>query len=228
MEILSGFIVGLFGSLHCIGMCGPLALALPIPTSQKSRIFAQSFYHLGRISSYAVLGVVIGCLGISVRGSGFQEWLSIATGVLLIVIFCFSSVKNKLTLALAKPFLWLTKYFPMKKLIEKSRENSVLLYVFGLLNGLLPCGFVYIALAAALNTSSIFDAVVFMIFFGLGTVPLLASLIHGKKCFSSKINILIPVVTLFLAIILIMRGSGLGIPYISPNLEALGSCCHSE
>lgn len=227
MEILSGFIVGLLGSLHCIGMCGPLALALPVG---HKKIIAQIFYHCGRISSYVVLGVIVGLLGVSLRGSGIQEWLSILTGVTLLAIFCFSSIKNKLMIFLSKPFTWITKRLSMQTLMQKSREKPIFLYVFGILNGLLPCGFVYIALAAALNTSSIFSAMLFMMFFGLGTVPLLAILIHSKQLLrpSRLLTTMLPVATLLLAIVFIMRGSGLGIPYISPNLQQPHSCCHSE
>jgi len=236
MEILQGFIIGIVGSFHCLGMCGPIALAVP-PTSQsKLGQLGDSFLiNTGRITTYAIMGIIPGFLGSTINMAGYQEFLSIATGVLLLV---FVFIPKKWTNTIPLPGFTLIAKFVKKhfhKMINSQSKAS--LFGLGLLNGLLPCGLVYIALAGSLATGSVIGGVFFMLFFGLGTFPMMVSVFYFKNIISGavrqKINKLIPVGVAVVAVILILRGLALGIPYISPppqatqiNIEAEGKCCH--
>ncbi len=87
MEIFAGLIIGFIGSFHCLGMCGPIALALPIPDSDNFRFYAgRVIYNLGRILSYALMGILIGFISEKLVISGFQQILSVSLGILILII----------------------------------------------------------------------------------------------------------------------------------------------
>ena len=212
------FITGLAGSFHCVGMCGPIALALPV----GKRSFVQAtigrlLYNFGRILTYSVLGGAFGYFGKTLFTAGFQQQLSILIGILM-TVFIFPnkliawSPFQKMTHFLMATF---RKVFPIK--------SSFGFVILGLLNGLLPCGFVYMALAGASVTTTPIDGAIFMAFFGLGTAPMMFSIGFLPKFLTlnhrQKINKYLPVYTLILAFFFIIRGMNLGIPYISPKFE---------
>lgn len=224
MDYWTAFVLGLVGSLHCAGMCGPLALALPGTASSPSRFaLGRVAYNLGRIITYCLIGLIFGLFGKTLFLAGVQRWISIALGIVLITGL-FASRK----LALWKPVTWLVNQLKtrMSELLRQRSLASVGL--LGLLNGLLPCGLVYVAAAGATATGNIVSGAIYMGAFGAGTLPMMLAIGLGGKLvpFSLRLKLraAIPISVFILGILLILRGMSLGIPYISPNL-ATGSCC---
>jgi sulfite exporter TauE/SafE len=217
--------IGLVGSLHCIGMCGPIAIALPLGNKGWGyRILGGITYNTGRILSYAALGAVFGLLGQGIEMAGLQKWASIFIGAIMVLSVLFP--------ALFKGKIKIEQFFfgYAGRMIGKFRKlfkiNSLpSLFTIGILNGLLPCGLVYVAIAGAINTNSIYDGIIFMVLFGLGTlpvmlaIPLLGNMIGQKirRKFSGVLNAFI----VLLGILFILRGLSLGIPYISPPKKML-------
>jgi sulfite exporter TauE/SafE len=217
--ITGGLILGAFSSLHCIGMCGPLALALPVqhlPVWQQ-RVAALT-YNVGRIITYATFGLLFGIAGRGLYMAGFQQWLSIISGaVILAFIFNYYFLKK------AWQPTWTLKLHAgvqqlMIKTLRTNRKEAYLL--LGMVNGLLPCGMVYVALAAALNFREVQQGVLFMSGFGAGTVPLMLLLSIAGSSFSfsirGRIKKVVPYLMTVTAVLLILRGMNLGIPFISP------------
>ncbi len=232
--IWTALIMGLLGSLHCAGMCGPLILALPNHQSKLSDfIFSQLTYHTGRIFTYMLLGAITAGFAATLRFAGLQQWVSIVSGVTLLF----------LSLRLMMPSVF-QQVKPLKSnLIMLLKQRMVLYFkkagifnrfVLGSLNGLLPCGLVYIALASANINSSFQESLLFMGLFGLGTIP--ALLLIGMTKRLNLFNSLklaykyYPYAVALLSILLILRGLNLGIPYISPAVDfTCGNmkCCHN-
>jgi uncharacterized protein len=226
------FLTGLAGSFHCVGMCGPIAVALPIgKLSYKQAIFSRILYNAGRILTYSFLGVAFGYFGKTLFMGGFQQQISILIGLLMM---CFILPNRLLSWS---PFQKLT-HFLMNTFKKVFPINSPLGFILlGLLNGLLPCGFVYVALAGATTTSTPIEGAIFMAFFGLGTAPMMFSLSILAKFLTvktrQKINTYLPLYTLLLAFFFILRGLNLGIPYMSPKIEKASisqtiPLCHSN
>lgn len=222
---IAAFMTGLIGSLHCIGMCGPIAVALPLGNkSWFHKFFGSLVYNSGRILSYAILGIVFGLLGQGIEMAGLQKWASILLGIALILSVIFP-VLFKGTDKIDRFF-----YKYAGKLIGKFRKLFSIsslpsLWTIGFLNGFLPCGLVYVAIAGAINTNNILNGAFYMIIFGLGTIPIMATIpIVGnlvgtniRKKFKGVISGFIIV----LGILFILRGLSLGIPYISPGEKML-------
>lgn len=228
--IAAGFLIGFMGSLHCVGMCGPLAVLLHA-NAPGNQVVNGLLYNAGRIITYTLLGVIIALIGKTFIAAGFQQVVSIISGcIILLILFLPIALKRKI------PGTQILESFVgrMKKawsgILKQHTKTSVL--AGGIINGFLPCGLVYVALVAALNAHSIGGGALFMTMFGLGTVP--AMFIAGTvgNFFSMplrmRIRKIIPVFTFLVAVILILRGLGLGIPYVSPHLDASGhvmECC---
>ncbi len=226
--------LGFLGSFHCVGMCGPIALALPLNReSLFSKISGALLYNFGRAFTYALLGALFGLLGQSFVFAGYQQALSITIGVLiLIMVFLPSKISNRFKLT---SFI----YFYMGKvkqklaiLFKKSGYSS--LFFIGTLNGLLPCGLVYLGIAGAISTGNSLDGGFFMFLFGLGTLPAMLALALLSSSisvnFRSRFNKAVPVFVVFMALLLILRGLNLGIPYVSPEMSSTApkcsKCCH--
>lgn len=223
-EILTSFFVGFFGSFHCIGMCGPIAIALPVPNSKNlSFVAGRLLYNLGRVATYSFLGAVFGLLGSRFVISGFQQSTSIVLGV-AIVIAVIIPPKYKAKVSQHKVVQKLT--LPLKSGISDLFKKGTFsaMFLIGILNGFLPCGLVYVALAGAIASGNAISGTAVMILFGLGTVPtMFAATIFGKFInlnIRRKINKAIPVFALVLGLLFILRGMGLGIPYLSPKISA--------
>lgn len=223
--LYSAFIFGLISSLHCIGMCGPIALMLPVdrnnPTKKTTQIIT---YHLGRLTAYGTIGLIFGLLGKGFFLAGIQQQLSIFIGIAMIVI----------VLVPERIFAKYNFSKPVFKLISKIKttlgsqfknKSYKSLYTIGLLNGFLPCGMVYVALFGAIAMQSASYGVLYMILFGLGTVPLMSSVVYLNSfltlSFRNKIQKAIPYVAILIGILFILRGLGLGIPYVSPTNMSL-------
>lgn len=222
MEIWTAFVIGLVGSLHCIGMCGPIVIALPGRNASRLRFLAgRLVYNAGRVISYTLLGLLAGLLGAGVRMAGFQRWLSIALGVLILLAVILPS---RITSRFFPAGLWTVINVHSRKLWQRlfARHTTGSLLLIGFLNGFLPCGLVYAAMAGAASTGSIPSGMVYMAVFGLGTFPvMLATALAGKfltLAIRNSLHRLIPVGAMVLASLLILRGLSLGIPYVSPKM----------
>jgi len=219
--LYTAFIFGLISSFHCIGMCGPIAMMLPVDrTNQTKKVIQIITYHMGRLSAYAVMGLVFGLLGKGLFLAGIQQKLSILIGVLMIVVIL---MPNRLLAQYnySKPvFKFISK---IKSSLGKQFKNKSFksLFTIGLLNGFLPCGMVYVALFGAIAMQSESFGVLYMILFGLGTVPMMSSVIYLNSFLTipirNKIQKTIPYVAVIIGVLFILRGLGLGIPYISPS-----------
>lgn len=217
--------LGLLGSLHCAAMCGPLMLALPVPPGGPAKFLAgRIVYQLGRVGTYALLGVVAGVIGKSIFLAGFQRWLAIALGVAILLGFLFSK-----KIALAAPVVRLVGRLKGAMGTQLQRRSFRSLALLGMLNGLLPCGLVYVAMAGAVSRGTILSGVGYMAAFGLGTMPAMLAVSLSGKIFPAslrlKLRSAIPVSICLLAGLLILRGLALGIPYLSPDLAAAGAGC---
>jgi uncharacterized protein len=221
--VLGGFLLGLFGSAHCVGMCGPIALSLPGGTANKIELITgRLLYNAGRIVTYMLLGILIGILGTGFTFAGLQQGVSIISGVVLLSFVLMPAGFLNRWMHYSPGFF--NSYFGsiFRKLMKSESRFSLL--GIGLLNGFLPCGFVYMGLIGAVAMGTISQSVLFMALFGLGTVPvmltmsLLTSMV--KPDFKAKIGKIFPYMTAFVAILLILRGLELGIPFISPILSA--------
>ncbi len=224
--MLLAFLTGLFSSLHCVGMCGPIALALPKAYSGRAAyVGSRLLYNFGRTLTYILLGVVVGLLGESIAFSGYQQGLSIALGVALLIAGLLSLNNEKRFLAL--PFLDRLMLRLRKALARRLGNPSPHATLsIGLLNGFLPCGFVYLALSGAAISGNVLDAASYMALFGIGTMPLMlsVSLLGGwiKPAWRSRLRPVMHAFVLIFATLLILRGMNLGIPFVSPALPVAG------
>ena len=218
---ISAFFLGMIANLHCIGMCGPIALALPLKRDSKIEIINGILqYNLGRIFTYSLLGFLIGFIGLSIHLIGLIQGLSIATGI-GIIMYAWRKHFNSNTLFSKLNFNFVQKFTSknMGKIIQKNGSFKLLL--FGMLNGLLPCGMVYTALFTSILAGSPRDSLFTMFFFGLGTLPgmilitLFATQITNK--FRGRINKYLPYFLTIIGLIILLRGLNLDIPYLSPK-----------
>lgn len=220
--------LGAIGSLHCMGMCGPLALALPAKkeAALSEHVIGRLAYNLGRAVTYAFMGIFAGVLGRALQLAGLQQAVSILLGTLLLATVFLSS--KHLPAWMIRTF-----YKPVQRALGRilKRGSIAGLFQTGLLNGLLPCGLVYAALASASMHAGAVEGAIFMFLFGLGTLPLMFILsLGGLRLRTPKVqpvlNRVIPTVTFLVAVLLILRGLSLNIPYISPDLSTGAACCH--
>lgn len=215
--------LGLLGSFHCIGMCGPIALALPVHQfSQFKKYLAIFLYNVGRVATYTLLGLLFGLLGQSFYLGGFQQTLSVAVGVLLLLSVVFSQTNWIRLPALGFVYRFINSVkLQLGNLFN--RKGLHFLFLIGLLNGFLPCGLVYLGIAGAVATGHFIKGAEFMLYFGLGTIPVMYSVAFLGQFISIKhrnfIRRSMPVVVAVMATLLIVRGLNLGIPYLSPQFE---------
>jgi len=225
MDWLIPLTIGLVGSFHCVGMCGPIAIALPLKDNNWiSRIFSGSVYNVGRIFTYGILGFLFGLLGKGIQLAGFQRWISILLGIVMIISVLFPYLfRQKITFSTLFSGFAIRLIGNLKKLFSKRSYFS--LFLIGLLNGLLPCGLVYVAIAGSINAGDVKNGILFMVLFGLGTLPLvlLVSLIGNVISLNMrrKVGKLVPYFIVILGVLFVLRGMSLGIPYVSPKAEKL-------
>jgi len=233
--VLSALSLGFLGSFHCIGMCGPIALALPVQHLTGSRKMAGILlYNGGRISAYALLGLFFGWLGRQFYLGGLQQWLSIVLGAGLLLVVLLQYIAKK-SMPVAARIGRLTG--GVRKVLGSllRRQQFRTLYAIGFFNGLLPCGLVYLGIAGSLATVHAYEGALFMAAFGAGTLPAMAAVTGARHLFSlrlrNQVKRLVPVVITAMGLLLIVRGMNLGIPYISPSMHRNASgvverCCH--
>jgi len=229
MELWTAFLLGLAGSLHCAAMCGPLVLAMAKARPAGGRASAgRLFYHLGRMASYGLLGLALGALGHLAAPAGFQRGLSIALGVALLAGWLLSA-KVPLALPVAQWVALLKN--SMRGLLQHHSLASQA--AMGALNGLLPCGLVYVAAAGAASTGHPLAGAAYMALFGLGTWPMMLGLHFAGQRLPLPPRLSLGTITrsavLLMAVLLILRGLELGIPFVSPVLSTASTAnlrCH--
>lgn len=219
--LYTAFIFGLISSFHCIGMCGPIAMMLPVDRDNPAKKVTQIItYHLGRLTAYALIGLVFGLVGKGLYLAGMQQKLSVFIGLAMILVILIPE-KVFARYNFSKPvFVLISK---VKATLGKQFKNKSYqsLFTIGLLNGFLPCGMVYVALFGAIAMQSESFGVLYMILFGLGTVPMMSSVVYLQSFLTvsvrNKIQKAIPYVAVAIGIAFVLRGLGLGIPYVSPS-----------
>lgn len=227
--LFSALVFGVLGSFHCVGMCGPIAFLLPVERHNNlKKVFQIFIYHAGRIFSYSLIGLLFGFLGRGLYLFGLQQKLSIAIGILMIVVILLPQ-KTFQKYNFSKPlYKSISKVkSALGKALKKRTPDTFL--TIGVLNGFLPCGLVYMAVFGALALGNPWQGSLYMALFGLGTIPLMTAAIYVGKFLNGKVRQYIrksiPVVVVIMGCLFIIRGMGLGIPYLSPKekTEQVGS-----
>jgi hypothetical protein len=230
--LATAFVLGVAGSAHCVGMCGPIALAVPSPRNTwGARLLSTVLLNGGRLTSYALLGAAIGVFGAGMRLAGLQQVVSIVAGVLLLLSVLVPglleqwSPTGRMAMALGGVRGTLAK--------NLKRTTPEALFFTGMLNGLLPCGLVYAALIGASTMPSPMEGTLFMALFALGTWPALFAVRMSAGFFGpgmrGRLRRLSPVLVSMVALLMILRGMELGIPYVSPAAAPVGAevtACH--
>ena len=221
--LLYAISLGFLGSFHCLGMCGPLALSLPVhhflPTK---KFFSILFYNVGRLFTYSVFGLLFGIIGSRLYIAGFQQKFSLFLGILLLVYLIFSFFKLRKIPFSTESWELVGRIKNSFSFLLKKRSISSF-FLLGCLNGLLPCGMVYFATSGALLSETILQGVLFMAFFAFGTFPVMMLISFFGKLFTLNFRVrlskFVPVFVSLMAILFIVRGLNLGIPYLSPKYE---------
>ena len=223
--LFTAFIFGLISSFHCIGMCGPIAMILPVDRNNQAKKVTQIItYHLGRLFAYSTIGFIFGMLGKGFLLAGMQQKMSIFIGIAMILIILIPE-KVVANYNFSKPIFKVISKIKTTLGSQFKNKSYKSLFTIGLLNGFLPCGMVYVALFGAIAMQSPTLGILYMVLFGLGTVPMMSSIVYLNLFLTipirNKIQKAIPYVAVFLGIVFIFRGLGLGIPYISPSNMSL-------
>ena len=217
--LISSLLLGLASSLHCVGMCGPLVMSVPVqhlPDGKKTT--GILLYQLGRIGTYVLLGIIAGFVGWRIYAAGFQQLFSILLGILILLMLSGSFFLNKL-----HGNNWLNQRVTQFMFWAIRRQAPFGMLLMGAANGLLPCGMVYVAITGAMATGTVPGAALFMLSFGIGTLPaLLVLAFWGVKLnwqTRRYMQKMVPYVVALTGILLIIRGLNLNIPYLSPFLS---------
>lgn len=223
--LISALGLGFASGFHCIGMCGPIALSLGLTKKQATNYYLQNLtYQFGRIVTYSFLGAILGIIGQGFQMAGFQQYLTIGVGILLIImaLFSFGGKDFASKIPFLSGFLLKVK-MNLGKLLRKADYKSR--FSTGILNGFLPCGMVYMALTASLAAGGIWQGSLFMALFGLGTLPFMFAVVLAgnlmTQTFRIKILKFVPALMIVLGALFILRGLEIGIPYVSPKKESL-------
>ncbi len=221
---LAALILGLAGSLHCLGMCGPIALAVPVGSAATSqKLLGYGLYHFGRIAAYALLGFLFGVLGYGFQMASIQQGMSILAGsIMLLIIWAPRMMRFR---SLEGPYYrWQSKIQAFMAARLRDQRAAAILGL-GFFNGFLPCGMVYIALAGAIASYHPANGALFMTVFGLGTIPALLLLAFGGNALPQRYRLKLlraaPIVASAIAILFIIRGLGLGLSFLSPEIGLL-------
>jgi len=227
-SVAIGLMLGFAGSFHCIGMCGPIALALPVHREAPlKRLLLILTYNFGRVATYSCMGILAGLVGATFVLAGYQRFLSVITGIIMLLTAVLWLSGQSFT-SLNPAFNAIRKQISF--LFNSSRKRS--LFAIGLLNGLLPCGLVYIALGTAVASGNIISGAFIMCLFGMGTLPIMLALPYLGSFITlrarNRMRKAIPIFIASLGIMLIVRGLNLGIPYVSPAInENQDVSCHA-
>src|SRR5690554_259989 len=233
--LYTALLFGLLGSFHCVGMCGPIAFLLPVDRTNNFKKVGQIFlYHFGRILAYSIIGLVFGLVGKSLNLFGLQQQLSILIGIFMIAVI-FIPIKTFNKYNFSKPIYKAVSKVKSALGKELKKKTPDTFLTIGFLNGFLPCGLVYMAVFGAIASGNALQGSLYMAVFGLGTIPLMTSAIYLGNFLNAqvrqRIRRAIPIFIVVIACLFIVRGLGLGIPYVSPKpvTETVGADyeCHS-
>ncbi len=228
--LIPAFLIGLSGSLHCVGMCGPLLFsAILQPGSNTFPLSKWFIYQAGRMLVYVLWGILFGSIGFTLKWVGLQQDMSITLGICMLSILVlakfFPSFESKITSN--RVFRLLTEQ--LMPFIRKRDNRSS--FFSGVLNGILPCGLVYMAIAGAVVMQDTLKGAAFMVAFGLGTLPLLLAVLIAGKSIQPNIrkyfSVAYPYILAFMAVLLIIRGLNLGTmfsPAIAPDKSGIVHC----
>lgn len=219
--LYTAFIFGLISSLHCIGMCGPIAMMLPVDRDKPAKKVIQIItYHVGRLTAYGIIGLIFGLVGKGFFLAGIQQNLSIFIGIMIITVVLLPE-KSFANYNFSKPIFRIISKVKQQLGSQFKNKSYKSLFTIGLLNGFLPCGMVYVALFGSIAMQSASLGVLYMILFGLGTVPMMSAVVYMNSFITlpirNKIQKAIPYVAVLIGILFILRGLGLGIPFVSPS-----------
>jgi sulfite exporter TauE/SafE len=227
--ITASLILGLAGSLHCIGMCGPLVSVLESVSIQKRWSLSQLLYHMGRWTTYSALGLIIGSIGQGFATLGLQRWAVLLAGIAMFLLLFFPSLSSFIKLPASRLAQRLRAVMSAALRSQKHHHR----FLFGMLNGLLPCGLVFTALAGSLAADQAWKGGLFMLLFGVATTPALAAVskltywIKGR--FNAATSQRMQLAFSIIALLVLLRGANLGIPFVSPHFETQTKqieCCH--
>ena len=217
---ISALLIGFLGSFHCVAMCGPIALALSGGKENTRKVLTgRLIYNSGRILTYMVIGTIAGLLGHTLMLAGIQKSLSVIIGLLMIisVIVIYYMPGKTTSLKFTNEINRFIKSV-FSNVLQK--RNAASLFVAGLANGILPCGFVYLAMAGAATTQSPLHGAFYMFLFGAGTFPaMMAVAAFGKIAGLAARNFLMkaaPVMMIVLGIYFVARGFSM----------KENTCCH--
>lgn len=218
----TALVLGFLGNFHCIGMCGPIALSLPVgKLGKRQRFFSILQYNLGRLLAYGVIGAIIGVFGLGLRYIGIVQLLSVFSGVVLFFIGLFSLPQLKFKMIEAPRVF--VQWVQQKISYYMKNRSRVTLFFVGFFNGFLPCGLVYAGLVGSLVADSWWGGVLYMLIFGVGTLPLMVALPYISGSITprirSKMRKVVPYSIMFFGVLFIIRGANLGIPYLSPKID---------
>ncbi len=233
--LLSALVLGLMGSLHCIGMCGPIAFVLPVDRSSSTKKVFQIFtYHFGRLLAYGIIGMLFGIIGKGLYLFGMQQKLSIIVGaaMILIVVLPYKFLGN---FSISKPLYRIIGRVKSSLGQALKRKTADTFLTIGFLNGFLPCGLVYMAVLGAIAAGNPINGAFYMVVFGIGTLPLMTIAVYFgsflKGGVKARVRKLVPIFVALVGLLFILRGMGLGIPYVSPkpmmNMVQTEMECHN-
>ncbi|HCM76237.1 MAG TPA: hypothetical protein DIS90_07635 [Cytophagales bacterium] len=180
---ITAILMGLAGGLHCVGMCGPLVLAA---TAGNPFAGSKIIYNLGRVLTYGFLGLLAGAVGEFLQILPYQNLLAyVLGGIFLLIGFgAISGVHIPILSSLIHRFTnWLKATFGN---FLHGKKN---IFFLGMLNGLLPCGLTYLALTYCFTLDSSLEGFLFMIVFGIGTIPVMVGLLWALGITLNKIKL---------------------------------------
>ncbi|MGH2664720.1 sulfite exporter TauE/SafE family protein [Flavobacterium sp.] len=219
--LLSALLLGLISSLHCIGMCGPIAMMLPVAKNNPEKKALQILtYHAGRLLAYGSIGLLFGLIGRGFYLAGIQQQLSIFAGIAMIIMVLLP-INIFAKYNFSKPIYKLVSTIKNSLGQQFSKGSFKSILSIGILNGFLPCGMVYAAVFGALAMPKLYLSVLYMVLFGVGTIPLMSGVVYLQQLLvmpvRNKIQKIIPYAIACIGILFIVRGLGLNIPCLSPS-----------
>ncbi len=231
--LIAALSMGFLGSLHCAGMCGPIMLVMPFAELKGGKkALGIGLYHLGRISVYALMGLVLHSFKALFHPEA-QQVISVVLGGMLLIAGILTFTSSRFSFRL--PWMGAVSRASSRFM---AKPGLLSLAGSGVLNGLLPCGLVYMALALAVGAPTPVGSMLAMYAFGIGTIPMLLAIIllRGRVRFLQSANLrrMVPVFMLLFGTLFLLRGLDLGIPYLSPKVtvaqsgEVEADCCHKK
>ena len=221
----SALLIGFAGSLHCIGMCGPIVMVLPGSVAERVRFLAGRFlYNIGRVAAYGTLGIVAGMIGQAFTFAGWQQRIGIVAGAVMILSVVLPAVflSKKMPANPLSPMVGFVKE-KLSQLLSRSHPSS--LFLIGFLNGFLPCGLVYTAMIGSVSTGYVAGSILYMMLFGVGTIPVMLATAYAANFITQsmrrKLTKFLPVGVVLLGMLFMLRGLSLGIPFVSPDMDMM-------